>query len=166
MSALPKKISEQKLEILKVLMNKKAYILTVDVLKLLPENIRKGANSRFSDMVKIDKFLMVEKVPRGGRAMHAYKLTPLGERVLKNKDKIHITPFRSYSRRKQASPFPLTAPVAAPLNISSTAKNMMNTMAPLIQENADLRNLLVETYNTIGNTLGLNKGDEDNGSSN
>ena len=186
MAKLPKKIAELKIEIISVLYGKEDYLTVKEIQALVPERLKGSVSPRLVDMVKADKYLtvttIVKEISGPGASGKAYKLTKIAEKIYENRDKIEVKVYKKYAPRmepnqkslfvipkkqkKGAAAPPPPPPQAAPLNISDTAKNLMDMMTPLIKENADLRNLLLSVYELIGNALELNQGEQDDEHSN
>jgi len=63
-------------------------------------------------------------------------------------------------KRGKAAPKVSTPPPAPVIQLSSTADKLANITSDVLKENSDLRNLLLQIHETIGNALELNTPEE------
>lgn len=95
-----------------------------------------------------------------------YQVTPLGRKFnsLVQDGKVTIQnmpPRKPRKTRMTVSQVQPAPPEPVQINLSSRANSLADSLSEVLQENAQLRDLLLKLHTTIGNTLELNKQPEE-----
>lgn len=92
-----------------------------------------------------------------------YVLTPTGTAILKQKDKLHISPYvpkqsasRKYKTKKGTGAASDVLPAFAPtMNVSASADNLMDHISAVIQENSGYREAILKSCQQLAALLGM-----------
>lgn len=131
----------------------------LEIVNAMPEKMKEDCRKNLSNFYQNRKIWIERSENAGGERGNtlAYRLNQEGMKIhkylndIKKVDVASTAPIKY--KKKNKSPPPVT-PMAPQLNLSSAADNLADMTAQVVQENSNLRDLMINSCATMAGQLG------------
>lgn len=138
---------------------KKKPITFLQVLNAMPEELKNDCRKNISNFYQNRKIWLERSENAGGERGNTYsfRLTQEGMKIYKRLNdikKVEITYKATGKYKKKNKPSTPVTPKAPQLNLSSAADNLADMTAQVVQENSNLRDLMINSCAAMASQLG------------